>query len=64
MLIYTSMAIMGFIALVWRIRIVEILAMTSAPIGAAFTIVALTSRLPVGPPDLGHLLGVGCAADQ
>jgi len=44
MLIYTSMAIMGFIALVWRIRIMEILAMSSAPVGAAFTIIALASQ--------------------
>lgn len=53
MLIYISMAVMGFIALVWRIRIVEILAMVSAPIGAAFTIVTLTAGSLWGRPTWG-----------
>jgi len=53
MLIYISMAVMGFIALVWRIRIVEILAMASAPIGAAFTIVTLTAGSLSGRPTWG-----------
>ena len=43
MMIYSSMAFMAFIALVWRIRMMEVLAMNSAPIGAAFTLVALVS---------------------
>jgi heme exporter protein C len=53
MMIYTSMAIMGFIALVWRIRIMEILAMSSAPVGAAFTIIALASGSLWGRPTWG-----------
>jgi len=53
MLIYMMMAIMAFIALVWRIRIVEILAMASAPIGAAFTIVTLTAGSLWGRPTWG-----------
>jgi heme exporter protein C len=53
MMIYTFMAIMGFIALVWRIRVVEILAMASAPIGAAFTIVTLASGSLWGRPTWG-----------
>ncbi|MBT8047828.1 MAG: heme ABC transporter permease [Xanthomonadales bacterium] len=53
MMIYSSMAVMGFIALVWRIRIVEILAMASAPIGAAFTIVTLTAGSLWGRPTWG-----------
>jgi heme exporter protein C len=53
MLIYASMAVMAFIALVWRIRIVEILAMCSAPIGAAFTIVTLTAGSLWGRPTWG-----------
>lgn len=53
MLVYIMMAIMGFIALVWRIRIVEILAMASAPIGAAFTIVTLTAGSLWGRPTWG-----------
>ena len=38
LLAYMIMAICAFIALVWRIRVVEILAMCSAPVGAAFTV--------------------------
>jgi heme exporter protein C len=53
MMIYTSMAIMGFIALVWRIRIMEILAMCSAPVGAAFTMIALASGSLWGRPTWG-----------
>ena len=53
MLIYSSMAVMAFIALVWRIRMVEILAMCSAPIGAAFTIVTLTAGSLWGRPTWG-----------
>ena len=53
MLIYTSMAAMAFVALVWRIRIMEILAMSSAPIGAAFTLVALITGSLWGRPTWG-----------
>jgi heme exporter protein C len=53
MLIYASMAIMGFIALVWRIRMMEILAMCSAPVGAAFTLAALISGSLWGRPTWG-----------
>jgi heme exporter protein C len=53
MMIYTSMAVMGFIALVWRIRIMEILAMCSAPVGAAFTMIALASGSLWGRPTWG-----------
>jgi len=53
MLIYTSMAVMGFIALVWRIRIMEILAMSSAPVGGAFTLIALVSGSLWGRPTWG-----------
>lgn len=53
MMIYGSMAVMGFIALVWRIRIMEILAMCSAPVGAAFTLAALISGSLWGRPTWG-----------
>lgn len=53
MLIYAAMAVMGFIALVWRIRIMEIMAMSSAPIGAAFTLIALASGSLWGRPTWG-----------
>ena len=53
MMIYGIMAVMGFIALVWRIRIVEVLAMSSAPIGAAFTLIALATGSLWGRPTWG-----------
>jgi heme exporter protein C len=52
-MIYAVMAGLGFITLVWRIRITEILAMSSAPIGAAFTLVALASGSLWGRPTWG-----------
>jgi heme exporter protein C len=53
MMIYGFMAIMGFIALVWRIRIMEVLLISSAPIGAAFTMVALITGSLWGRPTWG-----------
>jgi len=53
MMIYAGMAVMGFIALVWRIRMMEILAMCSAPVGAAFTLAALISGSLWGKPTWG-----------
>jgi len=53
MLIYAMMAVMGFIALVWRVRMMEILAMSSAPVGAAFTLAALITGALWGRPTWG-----------
>jgi len=53
MMIYAAMAVMGFIALVWRIRIMEILVISSAPIGAAFTLIALITGALWGRPTWG-----------
>jgi heme exporter protein C len=53
MLIYGMMAIMGFIALVWRIRIMEVLVIASAPVGAAFTMMALMTGSLWGRPMWG-----------
>ena len=53
MMIYAIMAVMGFIALVWRIRIMEVMMISSAPIGAAFTIIALVSGSMWGRPTWG-----------
>ena len=53
LMIYVLMAIMAFIALVWRIRIMEIMAMSSAPIGAAFTLVTLVAGSLWGRPTWG-----------
>ncbi len=53
MMIYALMALFGFIALVWHIRATEILAMASAPIGAAFTLIALITGSLWGRPTWG-----------
>ena len=41
--IYAVMAASAFIALVWRIKLAEVVAMESAPIGAAFTLITLVT---------------------
>ena len=46
---YVFMAANAFIALVWHIKLSEILAMASAPIGAAFTFIALVTGAPAAP---------------
>jgi len=41
LLVYALMALYAAIALIWRIKLCEILAMACAPIGAGFTLVTL-----------------------
>jgi len=50
---YLFMAANAFVALVWRIKLSEILAMASAPIGAAFTLVTLVTGALWGKPMWG-----------
>jgi heme exporter protein C len=51
--IYGVMAANAFIALVWRIKLSEQLAMAAAPIGAAFTFVTLATGSLWGKPMWG-----------
>ena len=51
--IYGVMGINAFIALVWRIKLSETLAMSCAPIGAAFTAVTLATGAIWGKPMWG-----------
>jgi heme exporter protein C len=53
MFIYLSMCAAGFVALVWRIKVAEIVAMASAPIGAAFTFITLVTGSLWGKPMWG-----------
>jgi len=53
MMIYAVMAVTGFIALVWRIRIMEVLTISAAPVGAAFTLIALVTGSLWGRPAWG-----------
>lgn len=50
---YFFMAANAFIALIWRIKISEILAMASAPVGAMFTAVTLLTGAIWGKPMWG-----------
>jgi len=51
--IYVVMAVYGFIALVWRIKLAEVLLISSAPVGAAFTFLALVTGSLWGKPMWG-----------
>jgi heme exporter protein C len=51
--VYSVMAVNAFIALVWRIKLSETLAMSCAPIGAAFTLVTLATGSLWGKPMWG-----------
>ncbi len=51
--VYIAMAVNAFIALVWRIKLSELLAMCCAPIGAAFTLVTLLTGSLWGKPMWG-----------
>src|SRR5574343_493467 len=51
--IFVIMAIQSVIALVWRIKLCELLAMASAPVGALFTAVTLISGAVLGKPTWG-----------
>ncbi len=51
--IYMVMAIAGAIGLIWRIKLAEIVSISSAPIGASFTFIALFTGSLWGKPMWG-----------
>jgi heme exporter protein C len=51
--IYGVMGFAAFLALVWRIKLAEVVAMESAPIGAAFTFITLVTGSLWGKPMWG-----------
>jgi heme exporter protein C len=51
--IYVAMAIAGAIGLIWRIKLADIVMITSAPIGASFTFIALVTGSLWGKPMWG-----------
>ena len=53
MAVFALMAVYAAIALVWRIKLCEILAMACAPIGAAFTLITLATGSIWGKPMWG-----------
>ncbi|MEQ1528575.1 MAG: heme ABC transporter permease [Methylococcales bacterium] len=53
MFIYMVMAVSGGIGLIWRIKLAEIVCISSAPIGAGFTLLALITGSLWGKPMWG-----------
>ncbi len=53
MFIYMVMAIAGGIGLIWRIKLAEVIAASSAPLGASFTFLALVTGALWGKPMWG-----------
>ena len=53
MFIYAVMGAAAFVALVWRVKLAEVVAMESAPIGAAFTFITLVTGSLWGKPMWG-----------
>ena len=53
LIIFVIMAVQSAIALIWRIKICELIAMASAPIGAVFTAITLISGAVWGKPTWG-----------
>jgi len=51
--IYVLMAVMAAIALVWRMKLAEVMLIASAPIGAGFTFIALLTGSLWGKPMWG-----------
>ena len=51
--IYASMAVAGLVALVWRVKLAEVVAMECAPVGAAFTFITLVTGSLWGKPMWG-----------
>lgn len=50
---YTSMAMAGVIALVWRLKLAEVYIVAAAPVGASFTLLALATGAIWGEPTWG-----------
>jgi heme exporter protein C len=53
MFIYMAMAFSGLLALVWRVKLGEVMAVSAAPIGASFTFLALVTGSLWGKPMWG-----------
>jgi len=51
--VYTVMAGLSAVALIWRVKVAEVLAVAAAPLGASFTFLALVSGSLWGKPMWG-----------
>ena len=61
MFVYVVMAVCSLIFLVWRMKLADLVAQASAPIGASFTFIALVTGGIWGKPMWGTWWGLGCA---
>ena len=57
------MGVAGVVLLVWRMKLADMFIAVTAPVGMAITGVALVTGAIWGRPDLGCLVGLGCADD-
>ncbi|WP_348674626.1 heme ABC transporter permease [uncultured Abyssibacter sp.] len=53
MFVYMTMAVAGGVALIWRMKLAELFVVAAAPIGAAFTALALLTGMLWGEPMWG-----------
>lgn len=53
MFVYTVMAVSSAVFLIWRLKLADVVAAASAPIGAGFTLIALVSGSLWGKPTWG-----------
>ncbi len=53
MFVYVAMALCGAISLIWRMKLADVVLITSAPIGASFTFLALATGSLWGKPMWG-----------
>src|ERR1700736_3961031 len=63
MLVWGVMSLAALGTLVWRHPLADVAAKAAAPIGAAVTFLAPGAGSLLGTADVGHLLGMGRAAD-
>ena len=63
MFIYVVMAGAGAIGLIWRIKLAEVMAISSATDRGLVYVPGTGHRLHLGQADVGHLVGLGCAPD-
>lgn len=58
---YYIMAISGAIAIIWKIKLADVVMKSAAPIGASLTFIALLTGAVWGKTYLGYLLDMGRA---
>ena len=63
MFVYLVMAVAALGTLVWRHPLADVAQKAAAPLGAGLHLLLPHHRLALGQADVGHLVGVGRAAD-